>query len=63
MKSIAIKLERIYELVETNDLNDWERKFCRSVYLQYLDQGKQTVNLSGKQVEVIDRIFTKYFAD
>lgn len=62
MISIATKLERIDDLVDTSDLSDWETEFVVSVYAQYQKAGKTTKVLSGKQVEIIDRIFNKHFA-
>jgi hypothetical protein len=48
-------------LLGTEGLNDWETGFVVSV-LEKSQHGKVTTILSSKQVEVIDKIWSKHFA-
>jgi hypothetical protein len=54
-------LLQLESLLGTEDLTDWEINFVTSV-LEKSQQGKVTMPLSSKQVEVIDKIWSKYFA-
>lgn len=60
--SITTKVKRIAGLVGTKDVSDWEDEFIRSV-LQKTRNGDDTRPLSEKQIDVIDRIFSKNFGD
>ncbi|GAB2913999.1 hypothetical protein [Paralcaligenes ginsengisoli] len=61
MKSIAQQIELVSGLTDTTDLSQWENEFVKSVYVQFQQAGKITTSLSGKQVEIIDRIYSKNF--
>jgi len=58
MKSTAQKIEQLYALMGTKDLNGWEKKFMTSCAI------KNSLNqpLSEKQLEVLDNIYEKHFA-
>ena len=61
MPSIGKMLERCDGLRDTKDISEWENKFLTDILEKYHASGKSTSNFSGKQVEVIDRIFNKHF--
>lgn len=59
--SIGDKIRQIAALIDTNDLNDWEKQFMRDVWRR-TDQGTRTMALSEKQVDKIVQIYDKHFA-
>ena len=61
MKSIGQMLEIIDGLRGTKDVNEWEEKFISSCISTYGDK-KLSSHLSSKQVEIIERIYSKHFA-
>ena len=60
--SLTTKVKRIAGLVGTKDVSDWEDDFIQSV-LERTRNGYDTRPLTEKQIDVIDRIFRKNFAD
>lgn len=58
--STATMVKQIEGLLGTDDLNDWETGFVESL-VNARDDGR-LLNLSGKQVEALDRIYRKHFA-
>lgn len=60
--SIAVMIEQLDGLRDTSDLNQWEQDFVTSILDRYLRAKKDTRSLSGKQVDVIERIWRKHFA-
>lgn len=60
--SIATMIEQIDGLRDTTDLTEWEQGFVTSILQRYLLANKDTQALSGKQVEVIERIWSKHFS-
>lgn len=61
--SIANMIVRISGLCGTKDVTDWEDSFIRSIYDKYLRRDKsKALELTGKQVETIERIHDKHFA-
>lgn len=56
MKSIQQMLTIVCGMIGTKDLTTWENSFLKSV------EGRPTGQLSGKQVECIERIYYKHFA-
>lgn len=60
--SIGAMVEQIDGLRGTKDLTEWEEKFVTSIMLKYYNNNKNTTGLSGKQVEIIERIWKKHFA-
>jgi hypothetical protein len=61
MTSIGTMIKRIAGLQGTRDITEWEDTFIGSV-IDRTDGGKETACLSGKQVEIVERIFNKHFA-
>lgn len=61
MKSIGAMLEQIYGLVDTKDVSEWENWFIKNCWSIYGPR-KLSCQLSSRQVEVIDRIWSKHFA-
>lgn len=62
MASIASMIEQIDGLRGTADLTSWETEFVTSVVRTYECANKDSRVLSGKQIEVIARIWSKHFA-
>ncbi len=62
MTSIGSMIKRIAGLQGTGDINEWEDTFIGSV-IERTNEGKNTTSLSAKQVEIVQRIFNKHFAD
>lgn len=60
--SLGTQIEQLDGLRDTNDLNQWEQAFVTSILDRYLLAGRNTRVLSGKQAEVIERIWGKHFA-
>lgn len=60
--SIGTKIEQLDGLRDTTDLTAWEFDFVTSILERYLLAKKDTRNLTSKQVDVIDRIWSKHFA-
>lgn len=60
--SIGTMLEQLDGLRDTKDITEWEQGFVTNVLQRYLVAKKDTRVLSGKQVEVIKRIWSKHFA-
>ena len=55
IKSTQQKLEQCRGLIDTRDVSDWENGFLKSVC-------NRDVALTEKQLEVLDRIYSKHFA-
>lgn len=60
MTSIGTMIKRIAGLHGTNEVSDWESRFIGSV-CHKTEHGKETIGLSDKQVEIIERIHNKHF--
>lgn len=62
MTSIGTMIIRISGL-GSNEVTDWEYNFIRSIVEKYnaCDKSK-AMELSGKQIEIIERIHDKHFA-
>ena len=58
--SLATKITQIHGLLGTKDVNAWETDFIESVW-GWSVYGKDTRTITGKQAEVIDRIWRKHF--
>lgn len=63
MKSIGKMIERINGLTGTEDLSIWEEQFVSSVFELYKKNNMSTSLITEKQVDIIERIFNKHFAD
>lgn len=60
--SLGTKIEQLDGLRDSNDLTQWEQGFVTSILERYLLAGRDTRALSSKQVDVIDRIWSKHFS-
>lgn len=59
--AIGTKVEQIDGLRGTSDLNAWEESFVTSIVERYETAKRDTQGFTEKQVEIIDRIWTKHF--
>lgn len=62
MASLTTMVKRCMGLVGTKDVTDWENDFLESIAKQ-TKEGDNTTSLSEKQIDVVERIFKKNFAD
>lgn len=60
--SIGTKIEQLDGLRDTKDLSEWESRFVTSILERYLVAGRDTRMFTGKQVDVIERIWGKHFS-
>ena len=60
--SIGAMIEQLDGLRDTKDLTEWEHDFVTSILERYLLAKKNTQGFTGKQVEVIERIWRKHFS-
>jgi hypothetical protein len=60
MISVNDMTKRVAGLLDGDELSEWERDFMHNVWLRS-DKGRHTSVLSEKQVEMIERIYKKYF--
>lgn len=63
MKTISIgsMIRQISGLAGTKDVTEWESDFIANI-AERTDNGRDTTVLTGKQVEIVERIFQKNFA-
>uniref|UniRef100_A0A6M3IXV9 Uncharacterized protein n=1 Tax=viral metagenome TaxID=1070528 RepID=A0A6M3IXV9_9ZZZZ len=61
MVSVGAMLKQLSGMLGTDDLTEWEKDFVENVGVQS-HSGTLTDRLSGKQVAVIERIWSKHFA-
>lgn len=59
--SLGTKIRQVHGLLGTKDVNAWETDFIESVWA-WSAQGADTRTLTGKQIEVIERIWGKHFS-
>ena len=62
MKSIYNMLQQLKNLLNTEDLNPFETRFIKDVNEQ-AEQHNSTTHLSSKQVELIEKLYSKNFGD
>jgi hypothetical protein len=62
MASLGTMIEQLDGMRDTSDLTEWENDFVTSILERYLAAKKDTRNLSAKQVEIVERIWSKHFA-
>ena len=62
MTSIGNMIKRIAGLQGGRDINEWEDTFIGSI-IDKTDNGKETTGLSPKQVQIIEHIHNKHFAE
>lgn len=60
--SIGSMIQQLDGLRDTKALTPREFTFVTSVLLRFLEAGRKSSALSDKQVEVIERIWSKHFA-
>ena len=61
MKSVGAMIQQLDGLLGTDDATPWECEFIRSVS-EKSNGGKATIDLTSKQVEKIESIWSKHFA-
>ena len=59
--SLATQITQIHGLLGTQDANAWETDFIESVW-GWSAQGTTTLTITGKQAEVIERIWRRHFS-
>lgn len=62
MKSLAEKIAELAPLIGTGDITRWEDEFLRNA-VNFTRPGSQTEAMSPKQVEIVERLYRKHFAD
>lgn len=58
--SLTTMITQIHGLLGTKDVNAWETDFIESVW-GWSVQGKDTRTITGKQAEVVERIWRRHF--
>jgi hypothetical protein len=61
MKSLGQMIKQLDGLRGTQDINEWESDFIKSV-VGWTGNGERTTGLSSKQIAVIERLYRKHFA-
>jgi hypothetical protein len=61
MKSLWHKIQHLEGMINTVDFSSWESEFIRSI-VQQCENGN-TMRLSERQVERIELLHAKHFAD
>lgn len=61
MASINNMVKKCAGLIDTRDVTAWENEFLQSI-VETTDAGDNTSMLTEKQVDVLERIYTKNFA-
>ena len=62
MASINTMVKKVAGMVDTKDLTAWENKFIKSIVAQ-TGNGDNTSSLTENQVDVLERIYDRHFAD
>jgi len=60
--SIGTMIEQLDGLRDTDNLSEWEQGFVTNIVERYVMARKDTRWMTGKQVDVVDRIWRKHFA-
>ena len=60
MTSLNTMVKKCAGLVGTKDVTPWEDQFLQSV-LEKTAQGDNTTSLTEKQVDVLQRLYSKHF--
>ncbi|MBB5411866.1 hypothetical protein HDG34_005832 [Paraburkholderia sp. HC6.4b] len=58
--STSEMIQQLVGMLGTTDLSDWEQGFVTTL-VRYVDAGKVT-ELTDKQVEALDQLYSRYFA-
>lgn len=61
MKSLAQMIAQCEGLLGTKDVTEWESEFLQNI-VERTDHGKDTHSLTGRQVQIVERIYDKHFA-
>ena len=61
MKSIGQMITQLDGLSGTNEINPWENDFVTSV-VEKTACGKDTTQLSDKQIDIVQRLYRRHFA-
>lgn len=57
------KLAKIFGLIDTKDVSEWENNFLKSLHLQaQFESNKMVARLSDRQLAVVERLHDKHFA-
>lgn len=62
MASLTTMVKRCMGLIDTKDITPWENSFLVSIQ-EKTKSGDDTRPLTEKQIEVVEKIFSKHFAD
>ena len=62
MASLNVMVKKVAGLADTRDLTPWENRFVKNIVAQ-TDNGDNTSSLSENQVDVLERIYDRHFAD
>lgn len=62
MASINTMVRKVAGMVDTKDLTAWENKFVKNIVAQ-TGNGDNTSSLTESQVDVLERIYERHFAD
>jgi hypothetical protein len=62
MASINTMVKKVAGLADTKDVSDWENQFIKSV-VEKTRHGDNTTALTEKQIDVLERLHRKHFAD
>jgi hypothetical protein len=60
MKSVGAQIKQLHGIIE--ELSDWEQSFVESVWTRS-DEGRKTLNLTERQVDIVPTIYRKHFGD
>lgn len=59
--SVGSQIKAIAGLQGTKDLSEWEEGFVDGI-VKWTNEGANTGRLTEKQLEIIERIYSKHFA-
>lgn len=62
MASINTMVKKVAGMVDTKDLTEWENRFVKNIVAQ-TNSGNNTSSLTENQVDVLERIHDRHFAD
>lgn len=62
MASLNTMVRKVAGMADTKDLTAWENKFVKNIVAQ-TDEGNNTSSLTENQVDVLERIYDRHFAD
>jgi hypothetical protein len=62
MASLNTMVKKVAGLADTKDVSDWESDFIKSIF-EKTRGGDDTTSLTEKQIDVLERLHRKHFAD